>query len=406
MIKRHAIVLAVFLFAFAISAQEIQHDAIAINIEVPVRVYKGKTFIDNLTIDDFEIYEDGILQKTEAMYLINKTNIEREDTEINKEEARKIFAPQVSRNFLFLFEIHEYLPKIGTAVEYFFNDVFLPQDSLTVVTPLQIYHFDNRAFERLSAKEISKQFIGQLRSDVMRSTAEYRGLLSDLEDIKRFEEDAIDAGVDMRDSVKMMHSNVVTKLRNLRYLDEKKLQEFAGALEKTEGPKHVFLFLQKLHIPIIRYNPVFDLADLEEFEAYMAVDETKIKHIFSSSSITAHMIFLTKISDLNIVDRSQEELTSLGVLDSEQKILPREIQDISGNFFSSFKDIAEATGGIVDSSTNAAASFKKTMDASENYYLLYYSPKNYTADGKFKEITVKVKGQNYRITHRAGYIAD
>jgi len=41
-----------------------------------------------------------------------------------------------------------------------------------------------------------------------------------------------------------------------------------------------------------------------------------------------------------------------------------------------------------------------------NYYLLYYSPKNYVANGKFMEITIRVKGQNYKITHRAGYIAD
>jgi hypothetical protein len=82
------------------------------------------------------------------------------------------------------------------------------------------------------------------------------------------------------------------------------------------------------------------------------------------------------------------------------------IQEISGDIFSAFKDVAEATGGIVDSSTNAAASFKKAAVASENYYLLYYSPKNYVASGKFMEITIKVKDQKYRITHRAGYIAD
>jgi len=49
---------------------------------------------------------------------------------------------------------------------------------------------------------------------------------------------------------------------------------------------------------------------------------------------------------------------------------------------------------------------KKAADASENYYLLYYSPKNYVANGKFKEIKIKVKGQRYKISHRAGYIAD
>lgn len=80
-------------------SQEIQHDAIAINIEVPVRVYKGRTFIDDLTIADFEIYEDGILQKTEAVYLIKKTNIERGKSRSRKakDQTRNIqkFCPHV-----------------------------------------------------------------------------------------------------------------------------------------------------------------------------------------------------------------------------------------------------------------------------------------------------------------------
>jgi len=33
----------------------------------------------------------------------------------------------------------------------------------------------------------------------------------------------------------------------------------------------------------------------------MAVDEAKIKQIFSDSSITAHMIYVTKLSDLDIM---------------------------------------------------------------------------------------------------------
>ena len=401
--KKHTILLAIFVLGITLLAQDIQHEAVAVNIEVPVRVFKGKNFIDNLTIDDFEIYEDGVLQKVEAVYLVNKMDILREDTEMKKEEARKIYAPKVSRNFVFLFEIHEYLPKIGAAIEYFFNDIYVMGDALTVITPLKTYRFKNEALEKLSKKRISEELIELLRGDTRRCTVEYRGLLHDLEDIKRFEKDA---GTDIRDMVRMMHSNIVTKLKNLRYIDEDKLLEFVDGLKETEGPKHVFFFLQKLNIPIIRYNPVFNTNDLEEFNDYMAVDETKIKRIFSDSSITAYMIYVTKLSDLDIMQRDAGSLTNENEYDTSQTTMPRVLQDISGNIFSSFKDIAEATGGIVDSSTNAAASFKKAAVASENYYLLYYSPKNYVSDGKFREILVKVKGQRYKITHRAGYIAD
>ena len=68
--------------------------------------------------------------------------------------------------------------------------------------------------------------------------------------------------------------------------------------------------------------------------------------------------------------------------------------------------MAEVTGGLKDTSANAAASFERAVDYSESYYLLYYTPKDYKADGTFKKIIVKVKGQNYRITHRSGYVAD
>ena len=74
--------------------------------------------------------------------------------------------------------------------------------------------------------------------------------------------------------------------------------------------------------------------------------------------------------------------------------------------FRGFSEMAEVTGGLKDSSANASASFKRAVDYSESYYLLYYSPKNYKADGKFKKIKVRVKGKNYRVTHRTGYIAD
>ncbi len=82
------------------------------------------------------------------------------------------------------------------------------------------------------------------------------------------------------------------------------------------------------------------------------------------------------------------------------------MDDLSAKMYGAFQEMAEATGGISDSSSNIAASFERAAISSENYYLLYYSPKDYKADGEFKNIEVKIKGKNYRITHRAGYIAN
>ena len=80
--------------------------------------------------------------------------------------------------------------------------------------------------------------------------------------------------------------------------------------------------------------------------------------------------------------------------------------DTSVGMFNTFKGLSQATGGLTDVSTNPAASFKSAVDSSENYYLLYYSPKDYRSDGSFKNIRIKVKGGGVKVFHRAGYIAD
>jgi hypothetical protein len=68
--------------------------------------------------------------------------------------------------------------------------------------------------------------------------------------------------------------------------------------------------------------------------------------------------------------------------------------------------MADATGGFVDSSSNPASSFKRAIDASENYYLLYYMPQKYKKDGRFKEIEVRVKEKKCRVVHRMGYFSN
>jgi len=50
------------------------HQVNVVNVEVPTRVFKDNKFLDTLTIDDFEVLEDGIPQKLQAMYLINKSD--------------------------------------------------------------------------------------------------------------------------------------------------------------------------------------------------------------------------------------------------------------------------------------------------------------------------------------------
>jgi hypothetical protein len=183
-------------------------------------------------------------------------------------------------------------------------------------------------------------------------------------------------------------------------VDERKFLRVADYLKSREGAKHVFIFYQREYVPKIDPRVVdlyvslnqdrMDIAQniLGLFELHKrdpGINLNRIKQAYADSSISAHFLFLTTPAD-----------NARGVKMEEQ----------SEDVFRVFLEMARASGGSAQSSANADFLMRKASEASENYYLLYYSPKDYSPDGKFKNISVKVKTGNYSVSHRAGYIAD
>jgi hypothetical protein len=380
---------------------KLQHEVIAINIEVPVRVFKGDVFIDNLSLEDFELYEDGKLQNIEAVYLIKKKSIEKEESERDKEEARKIYRPEVSRYFVFFFAVYEYLPRINEILDYFFDEVYLPGDTLNVATPVKTYNLSPKAVaDNIPNKEIKDKMKLILQRDIRVANGTYNTLMRDLE--------ACALETDAENYIRILR-----ELQQFRYVDLSVMQGFASYLKAKEGQKHVFLLYQQENIPLLG-----DFADMTsaEVEIYdptrpeglnmasqsyitdilqsITFDTEKLKNLFADSSIAAHFLYITKPLIDNIDINRQGSQRGL------------RHRDITEDVYNAFLRIAKDTGGIIESSANVSSAFKKAASASENYYLLYYSPLDYQTDGKFRNIKVRVKGKNYRINHRAGYIAD
>jgi hypothetical protein len=196
------------------------------------------------------------------------------------------------------------------------------------------------------------------------------------------------------------YQTVHNKLLLIRGVEQKKILNFGENLKKLKGQKIVFILYQREHIPqvpdniMLQYSNLFQddvamymtLANITEFPSGdYAIDADKIEQAYADSSISAHFLFLTKLAERHSFIAMQE---------------------FSSDVFNSFKKLADATGGTVDSSSRPDLLFEKAVEATENYYLLYYTPKSYIADGKFRKIEVKVRGKKYRVTHRAGYIAD
>jgi len=398
--KKFILLIIFLLSALNLSSQIEQHEVSVVNIAVPARVYDGNRFVNDLKIEDFEIFEDGIPQKIEALYLTKKTHITRT-------EEFKNFTPKVSRSFFLIFQLTEYNPKLAEAFDYLFNEVLLPEDNLVIITPIKNYSMPKQALKVYSKEQLSKEMQSIIKKDTKIGSSQYRSIMQNLRRIVQAisgDTRALDSESSGGESSSLgmlfpRYRQALQDMEKLRVVDEKWFLSFAQQLKRMEGQKNVFFFYQREFRPELSQRTIDgilsanqdkpniqgDIQDLfQVYHRYSRLNADRIKQAFADSSMYFYFIFMNK-----------EPEYVLGVQMREQ----------SEDVFSAFKEVTEATGGIVDPSQNPAAGFKNAVAASDECYLLYYSPKGYKKDGKFKKIEVRVKNKAYKITYRHGYFA-
>ena len=408
--------IAVLALPVWLAAQDIQHETRTINIEIPVRVFRGDVFVDDLTKDDFEVYEDGRLQTLEAVYLVKKTNIER------REEVRP-FSPETARHFYLFFEIAEYDPRLGEAIDYFVRTVLIPGDDLTIVTPMKSYRMKSETFSMVGRDKIFSQLLGILRRDTQIGNSEYRDVVNDMTGLVKAMSSGIaitgtdgvvqaSGGVDSFSGVSAQYQGesfeellqtyayLLDKLQTLRTVDQRRMLDFATFLRNQPGQKGIFLFYQREFIPKIdprilnlymsQYNDRADILQTIQglFDFYKrdtTLDIDLVKKAYSDASTAIHFLFLS---------------TPAGNVPGVR------MEEASEDIYAPFREMARATGGYSAASANATALMKDAVRAAENYYLLYYTPRAYKADGQFHTLQVRLKKSGLRTSHRSGYIAD
>ncbi len=403
----------VFLASLAVSGfaqQSFVEQSLVLNVEVPVRVFQGKVFVDTLTIDDFEILEDGVPQKIEACYLVNKSAIQRR-------EENKRYTPQTARHFYLFFEITEYVPKIQEALAYFFENILIPNDSLVIVTPIKTYRLKDRALQAKPQKAIAEELRGIIRRDCLAGNVEFRNTVAELTALSRSISGALQSAnpndesaqqqdgtissefQNMRiDEQLLFYGTLLDKLDSLREVNQMKLLDFAQHLAKQEGQKYVFLFYQREYVPQVDPKIIATYINVYQDNYYVyhtltraagfrdrevAFNVEKVKQAYADASTAIHFLFITtpgpEVAGVYMQERSED-------------------------IFSSFRRMSEGTGGIFESSANPAAMFQDALAAAENYYLLYYTPRRIEeADRNFRTIEVRVKKGDFKVLHRAGY---
>jgi hypothetical protein len=399
-------VLAACLTASSLAAARPQAaDASPQPVEIRVRVSSEGRFLDDLTLGDFSLREDGQSLTPRSLSLVRNGQIVRRDGGAGP-------APKLERSYTLLFQAVDWDPKLDEAIDHLFRNVLRPGDSLTLVTPVKPYNLQKDALAVKSKAQLSKGMEEVLRKDILRGGGEFRGLISELKrltkaiagDTGTFQEDlesdvsteADSFGLEMQID---RYRQSLMKLEGIRLVDEAKLLAFAASLKPQPGQKTVILFYQREFRPEIspqtmnrlmalyQDNPdvLGDLMELFQFyKREKRFDSVRVRKAFADAGIDFHFVFMER---------------------KNQRVFGATMREQSEDTFPGFVDIAKATGGTVDSSSNVAAAFKRAAEASSDYYLLGYVPSGGGPSGAFRQVEIEVKRPGCLVTNPAGYFA-
>ncbi|MBE0713036.1 MAG: VWA domain-containing protein [Candidatus Aminicenantes bacterium] len=366
-----------------------------------VRVYDGNTFVPDLTLKDFAVLEAGFMVEPTALLYVRKDTIERQEGSMD-------VLPNLSRQITLLFRMTDYSKKVAEGLDAFFKTGLLPGDSLEIQTPMKNYRLSPDSLASKPRDVLARELSELIRKDIVQGGMAYNSLMRDLKRIVRQIggtgrtglEDT-EADVDDGSSLEMRLMNYtdnLQKMERMRVLSEDGLVSFASKLKSQPGQKFVYYFFQREFRPEIGSNTIDQLVMGNQdrpdilagvqtiFQMYsrsITLNHQRLKEAFADSGACFNFLFMN----------TQPERIS-GVVMREQ----------SEDVFKALATVAQATGGIADTSQNPAASFKTTLKESENYYILYFKPASAAPPGTFMDLAVKVKNRDYRVVHRAGYL--
>jgi hypothetical protein len=373
-------------------------------VGIPVRVFDGKTFVSDLALGDFELFENGVAQKLNAVFLMNKSTIERK-------EGQADIPPDAFRRFYVMIQATDYHPKLKNAVDYLFNEELKPGDSLDIQTPMRNYKMSSESLATKSQKTLANELNDIIRKDVGQGGMAYNTMLRDLKRLVRLisgisgtslddtegDVEAFGAEAGGLERYLSEYKNTMVRMESLRQADDAKLVQFARSLKEVDGQKYVIYIYQREFRPEISSQTLNSLmmknqdrydiqGDIQELFTYYSrpfvVNYQKVDEAFADAGVDFNLLFILK---------------------QPERIMGITMREQSEDTFKALSQVSAATGGVVTTTVNPDSALKEMFQAANRNYILYFTPSAESKAAGFKKLEVRVKGKNYRIVTRSGY---
>ena len=363
-------------------------------IEVDVRVFgKDGRFVSDLTKDDFEVLEQGVPQRVDAMFLVGAGT---RQTGVEPEPGPVTGLPAAAQVWIFFFDLQHLNPgsfdRARTAVGDFIAQRFKEGDLAGIVAGDKMVN-GRLTSVRQELLEGLKQLkpSNALRRRTMQLTAEWPRLLNAEEAIRiaRNEREPTQRAImractDDEVQCKFADSAVPEKARTLAgeihrgsLATLSSANALASGLARIPGPKTVVLITDG-----------FEVQDIE----------TSLRSVVGQVARAGARLYAMDARGLNRGSGSSVEQMQA----TNEAGGPPRFDDVVDGPHS----LAVDTGGImIRNENNLGRALDRIAADAGTYYVLAYQPSNSSFDGKYRPLEVKVKRTGVHVRARRGYLA-
>jgi VWFA-related protein len=410
----------------------IQAEATAILVDVVVRDKRGQPVTD-LTSNDFEVYEDGVLQEIGAVTRYMPDGEGRATAAAASAPAPSASAPSAAASSAPRIEpspepvialvFDRLTPEARVvarkaALRYVGDGPQSPARMAVFGIDLSLLPYQNytRDAERLRKAVVE---VGERSTAVFESQAGKARDLQQRADAAASSTSVLAAGgqaaaaaansasASMADAkAAEMQQRTIETFEMLErdqqgYSTSNALLAVVNSMRALPGRKSVIFFSEGLAIPanvLARFRSLIDTANRANVSVY-TMDAAGLRAESTSKEARDSITAAT--------DRSLRRNPTTDVVGKPMtEALERNENLLRDDPHSGLGQLSQETGGILIRNTNdLTGGFKRIDQDMRNYYMLSYMPKNDKFDGQFRTIAVKVKRSGMEVASRKGYYA-
>ncbi len=421
---RYLVVLSAFLAAWPVRAQEPdansegtteapfidQIDVNVVNIDVYVTDKKGNR-ISNLTIDDFEVFEDRRPVKVTNFYAVKDGvpvseeapvgTIETDDRLVRDLRLEPIAVPEDQRLHLIIYLDNNFMKpfsrnKVIREVRRFLSTNIKPEDRTMLVTFERWLHVRH---EFTSDRRAISAALDELETHTglgVQQASDRKRVLESI-DIARTEEEAL---AHVRSYADAVFHDMGNSIRGLK--------EIVSSMAGLPGRKALLYVSDGL--PMTAAQDLYYLLDIKysghlagQLEAGRYSARRRFRELTASASANRVTFYTLEAAGLRSHGSLSAEYGGGGgdQLSTGSRI---EVDVIHvSNRQEPLQIIAADTGGIAAFNTNNLDGALQNMAGDfRSYYSLGYVPKH-GGDGRYHDIEAKVKKRGLKVRHRNGY---